>query len=641
MNPQRSPRLTLHLVAVSIITILLTQININAQCDECIDKYIVVFDADIDVPPPTDTSALEMRSWYLLFELSKITRYYSRFEDPSRDCFNWMDAGKWATDVMEDSLNLTGPTHAETPPPGSIEGAAYILTGLIEPAGANHFYSLTWHVECGTSREVVRSTTVNFSTDSSMAYLDIIAQLAAAGLWPLSETIEEFEIQKREEDMEVARTNRGSIKVTPKKTELQPNDSTEVELELIDGCDSYPLKNREIILEPTRDPVTDEKICNGPTGGTVHPTRVTTDENGKATVTFVAGSEGGLGIIEAVYPYKKPHGWRDDMFGQTSINLSYSMWQVNVSFSHKSNSSTNTKTIEGENTTVSTGDSYYSADATLRFVYENKNPDNVGKDKLVISMDDPSAGTVYGLNYLGNYKEGGAARIDKWDGDGNLFASYFSQSQISSQGCRSITEPGLDFDYSTDGIPSFQLSGTIWRIGWSSEKISGFPEGEPYKFNEPYSAMNAMFFGFEPQASFQHSGSHFSANYTESLTKNEQGTSTSYTIKVKADFSGKSVPENIKENSSANLPEKFALFQNYPNPFNPNTTFEYALPANIRVSIIIYNLLGQEVAHLVDGFMYAGYHRVIWSADNIPSGVYFYRMKTGNFSDTKKFLLIR
>ncbi len=82
-------------------------------------------------------------------------------------------------------------------------------------------------------------------------------------------------------------------------------------------------------------------------------------------------------------------------------------------------------------------------------------------------------------------------------------------------------------------------------------------------------------------------------------------------------------------------------FNVYPNPFNPNTTIEYSLPAYSDISITIYNVLGEEVARLVDGYKNEGQHDIIWSANNVPSGVYLCRMSTGIYLAMKKILLLK
>jgi hypothetical protein len=92
-------------------------------------------------------------------------------------------------------------------------------------------------------------------------------------------------------------------------------------------------------------------------------------------------------------------------------------------------------------------------------------------------------------------------------------------------------------------------------------------------------------------------------------------------------------------------PFGFALSNNYPNPFNPSTKIRYEIPAAEKVSIKIYDVLGNEIKTLVDEFKDAGYYEVDFSAvggaDNLSSGVYFYRIVSGSFSETKKMVLMR
>ncbi len=89
------------------------------------------------------------------------------------------------------------------------------------------------------------------------------------------------------------------------------------------------------------------------------------------------------------------------------------------------------------------------------------------------------------------------------------------------------------------------------------------------------------------------------------------------------------------------LPRQFSLSQNYPNPFNPSTTIKYALPKAQLVILKIYNVLGQEVATLVNGEQAAGYYQVNFNADRLASGVYFYVLRTQSFSSVHKMLLLK
>jgi len=78
-----------------------------------------------------------------------------------------------------------------------------------------------------------------------------------------------------------------------------------------------------------------------------------------------------------------------------------------------------------------------------------------------------------------------------------------------------------------------------------------------------------------------------------------------------------------------------------PNPFNPATTISFSIPAAGAVSLTVYNLIGQEVARLVDGMMEAGAHSITWRGDGLPSGVYLYRLTGNGFTQTRKLVLVK
>jgi len=89
------------------------------------------------------------------------------------------------------------------------------------------------------------------------------------------------------------------------------------------------------------------------------------------------------------------------------------------------------------------------------------------------------------------------------------------------------------------------------------------------------------------------------------------------------------------------IPIELALEQNYPNPFNPSTSIQYTISDMQFVSLKVYDILGNEVATLVNSEKPAGVYEVEWNTSNVPSGVYFYQLKTGSFVQTKKMILMK
>jgi hypothetical protein len=115
---------------------------------------------------------------------------------------------------------------------------------------------------------------------------------------------------------------------------------------------------------------------------------------------------------------------------------------------------------------------------------------------------------------------------------------------------------------------------------------------------------------------------------------------TSGTIAVGAVSWNSGVPTAV-ESEGSNLPEVFGLEQNYPNPFNPSTVVRYSVPAASRVKLAVYDLLGREVALLVDGETPAGIHSAEFSAAGLPSGVYIARMLAAGFSASRTMVLMK
>jgi len=98
-----------------------------------------------------------------------------------------------------------------------------------------------------------------------------------------------------------------------------------------------------------------------------------------------------------------------------------------------------------------------------------------------------------------------------------------------------------------------------------------------------------------------------------------------------------SLPSSIEKDDNIT----YKLSQNYPNPFNPSTTINYSIPERSNVTLKVYDILGREIATLVNKQQKAGFYEVNWNAINNSSGVYFYKILAGDFVETKKMILLR
>lgn len=102
-----------------------------------------------------------------------------------------------------------------------------------------------------------------------------------------------------------------------------------------------------------------------------------------------------------------------------------------------------------------------------------------------------------------------------------------------------------------------------------------------------------------------------------------------------------SVVQPVGVQNQTEVAESYSLSQNYPNPFNPTTNFRFSIPKEQNVSLKFYNSMGQEVATYVDGFLKAGVYNVDFDGSSLSSGIYFYTLRTADFVETKKMMLVK
>jgi hypothetical protein len=166
--------------------------------------------------------------------------------------------------------------------------------------------------------------------------------------------------------------------------------------------------------------------------------------------------------------------------------------------------------------------------------------------------------------------------------------------------------------------------------GYSFNGLSNIPEGMQQLVNKRGQQVHISLFGVEPIDE---------GSFTLSLSSDGEGSATS---KLNARFHvNESAPMELDELGLIDVPKTMMLSQNYPNPFNPTTQIEYQLPEATSVRLSVFNLLGQEVAVLVNERKDAGTYTATWNAGSLSSGVYMYRLQVGANVITKRMTLIK
>ena len=200
--------------------------------------------------------------------------------------------------------------------------------------------------------------------------------------------------------------------------------------------------------------------------------------------------------------------------------------------------------------------------------------------------------------------------------------TYLSSTKISypTNVIKSNTEGYLIIGYESEESYS-PSNGTILKINNSGDCIWRKSYGglsEEY-FNEILLLDNNEFFVVGTTASFG------AGEYDAWILK----------------FSADTVSTSVENDNSTQLPENFLVYQNYPNPFNPSSKISWQSPVGSWQTLKVYDVLGNEVATLVDEYKPAGKYEVEFNASTLTSGVYFYQLKTENYIETKKMILMK
>ena len=234
------------------------------------------------------------------------------------------------------------------------------------------------------------------------------------------------------------------------------------------------------------------------------------------------------------------------------------------------------------------------------------------------------------------------------DGTASYFTPYITSTTKNFNKGSNITTSGNSFTatldassvttFVSDGNPDLPVELTSFSAKVVGDKInlswSTATEKNNSGFEIQRSADNKQFVS----VGFVKGYGTTAERQSYSFVDNNMGTKLYYRLK-QIDFDGSFAYSNVVEVSA--VPQTFELSQNYPNPFNPTTKIKYSVPEKSYISLKAYNLLGEEVATLFEGYKQAGNYEVTFNGSGLSSGVYFYQLKAENFVKIKKLVLLK
>ncbi len=543
--------------------------------------------------------------------------------------------------IARERLDTAAETGSFTAPTDTLvqTGADYLIGSTL--TGNPGSYSLTIYIEDGYSRAKFASGTANFSS-ATYSEIQNACNSATSQILPLINKIQNYQKQLRANDPTLSIDPK--IIVQAAKTQLNYGETTNVTITVID-YDGLPLANRHITLSSN--------------GGSFSPNNAITNGNGQATVTFTAGNSDFIADLSASISDEKltTHN-STDVDGDEMILVGFpetsEVWQLfftykiekvgfeddysfigpNESWTQSSN--TSTRTIGG----LITG---WGILVQNNFIFTASNDTSSGAGV-------PESGFALGKYFAHDFSHGNSH---------DYFHGCYGISMMGSTENGSIPPPfklmsaSMQLD---DSDTNFTLSANFNKTHFYQEMDRGWGSVDMCNENKDtlFYSLDSNLIDFytstkNPNTSITFDGKEFFINFSSVTVQNSSSLTSSnnryakYEI-IDSSFSGvlKPFPEptSVKDNKMS-TPLVFSLSQNYPNPFNPSTTIEYQIPKSSHVILKVFDVLGNQVAQLVDKNETAGKYSVRFNSSKLSSGVYFYRIDAGDFVQTKKLIVLK
>jgi len=631
-----------------LLTLALLSLSVFYTTSYCQDtvsfnqRNIIIYDNNVLVPRPNGADSLsKIPAWNNMFFLST-TVSKALLNDPTIDSIIITNAGFFTNSDTTNNSQVADPSFAILAPAGALDVTfQYLIEGTV--AGSNGSYTLTLNLEAAQSREIAKQVTVNFGDNFDPM---LVGGSAVSGMGGVFNSIMSFENQK---------CNSGDpyaigpvVEATADKTILNTGESTNVHFYLTDYL-GKPLKNRALTLTATL--------------GSFSPTTVTTDANGSAVSKYTAGSTIGVASLNGVYYYKAPYDPNtvcSSNDGTAFVRIETSAdWQLSGAYEFRSSSSYDVPVSQNYQHSDQKDD-YQISSFRAQLGKVTKTPDN-GLDVLKsmgltfsgrytsssgyqyitqgdnFYMQNASHQLCYGpphnnynknsINGVINASIGFEMQVYssmRGAGEEDDFAVYGGNVTQSSQILTCGSEELIDFIFPTSTI------GTDTVI----TSHSFVDQGDGYTVTTDSSVVI--------QLKRKAPGS-YSLYYRQNYIKTSTTGGVAVTVDKLYERFSASLDSNTTtavQNESSIAPKNY-LLPNHPNPFNPETIIQYSIAKPGSVKLIIYDLLGREVKTLVDAFQKAGSYSTNFKADDLASGIYFYVLKTEDYSAAKKMLLLK
>jgi hypothetical protein len=505
-------------------------------------------------------------------------------------------------------------------------------------------YTLTVSILDGRSYAHVVDGTALFST-ATTGDVSTACRAAAQKLLPL--TIPMRNWQKALKAANPLLTINPQINLAPAKNIVPLNGSTTVVITVQD-CDGLPLANRQLILSRTR--------------GSLSASTVQTDTKGTATVTLEAGKTPGIAIVTAMMPNVVSFA-RDSgaVTASTSVVLGEAdaskLWILEFDMRRSFTSQKDEVISTADKSTWKQKNSFFTQSARGSFIAESQNETNTEFDFRDTTM------SIRGVHFKHDFaKESGTDLTGK-----QCPETSWSMSG-STQTYRAVSDPDnhgeASLDYDPLGISLFAI-----EIPYVSELMYGYNWSLQGRWNNGKCETETVHQGTGLKFKLGFSGgfAYFGAPPIPELSIlpfYTNGVISMYSIFVNGTYAGvasdgssyyqmtqcmatlKRLTNATTTVNIATAPKQFSLNQNYPNPFNPTTSFEFQVPSLGFVRLSVFDMLGREVARLVDGERAPGKYLARWDASTMPSGVYYCRMtateKSGAvFTQTRRMALVK